>query len=150
ELLGQSAKSRNQPRGESKHLDFLCRFIAGSGVAEVIELAPLRCPPVKQRVFGRSKVRFTQKSWVHRNHEQQEQKRAKHQERGAEGDQRDEILRHGQKHVEQSDAAGCLASGALQLIVELWVLEVIQIEPRRVLHQANAGDVRKLIAEQTF
>ena len=95
-------------------------------------------------------MRFAEERRHHRHGEQQQQPRLLQQEDACQGDQRHEALRRRQEQREQPDAPHRLAAGALQVIVNLGVLELRQIERRRMLHQAHADAVAEQVAEQAL
>jgi hypothetical protein len=70
--------------------------------------------------------------------------------RSGQRSQGDEVLSGREQQGEQSDAADGLAAGALEVIVGIRVLELGEVERRRVLHQAHADLVGEQVAEQTL
>ena len=61
---------------------------------------------------------------------------------------RDDVLRLAEDLAEQRRAAGRLPAGALEPVLQLAVLEVLEVQGRGVLHQADARDVREPLGEQ--
>jgi hypothetical protein len=51
---------------------------------------------------------------------------------------------------EQPDSSGRLPPRAVELVVEVGVLELVEVERRGVAHQAHARHVREEVAEQTL
>ena len=51
---------------------------------------------------------------------------------------------------EQPDASDRLPAGALQLVVDLGVLELLQIERGRVSHELHAGAIGEEVAQQAL
>ena len=95
-------------------------------------------------------MRFAEKRGHHRHGEQQQQPRLGQQQHAGERDQRDEVLCRPQQQREQADAADGLAAGALEMIVDLGVLELGDIERGGVPHEAHAQPVGEQIAEQAL
>ena len=61
-----------------------------------------------------------------------------------------DVLHRREQQREQPDPAHRLPAGPLQLVVELGVLELLQVERRRVAHELDAGLVGEEIAEQAL
>ena len=93
-------------------------------------------------------MRLSEKARKDGEREEQEQPRIVHDERGAEREQRDEVLSHGEQHRDQADASGRLAARALQVIVEFGVFELREIQGGGVPHEADADVIGEEIAEQ--
>ena len=93
---------------------------------------------------------LAQQRGEHRHHQQHQQPGDVHRQRGGERDQGDQILQRRQQHGEQPDPSHRLPPGPLQLVVDLGVLELLQVERRRVLHQLDAGPVGEQVAQQAL
>src|SRR4029079_3811993 len=70
--------------------------------------------------------------------------------RHAERRERQESLCHAEDLAEQRHPSRGSLSGALEVIVEVGVLELMQVERRRVLHDPNAHAIREQVAEQSL
>ena len=130
-------------RREAEHLDFLRRLVARADVAEVVQLAPLRRPAEEQRVRSDAKCVSPRKLGSDRDDEQQEQPRAVGDERRASVTSVSASLRHREQLREQRRCAGRLPPRALEVIVELGILELREIERRGVLHEPHAHAFEK-------
>ncbi len=86
----------------------------------------------------------------HRHHQQHQKPGDVHRERDAERDQGDQVLQCRQQHGEEPDPPHGLPPGPLQLIVDFGVLELLQVERRRMLHQLNAGAIGEEVAQETL
>ncbi len=84
------------------------------------------------------------------HHEQHQQPGHVGREGGAERDQRDRVLDRGQQQSKQPDAPDRLPPRALELIVEIGILELLEVEGGRVAHELHAGAVGEEIAEQAL
>jgi hypothetical protein len=60
------------------------------------------------------------------------------------------VLHRGEQQGEEADPAHRLPPGALQLVVQLGVLELLEVEVGRVAHQLDAGLVGEQVAEQAL
>ena len=80
--------------------------------------------------------------------EQQQQPRIVDHQRGGERGEREHILPHRQQHRDEPDARRGLPACPLQVIVELRVLELLEIERRRMPHEPDAHAVGEEIAQQ--
>ena len=93
---------------------------------------------------------LAQQRGQHRDHQQHQQPGDVDRERRRQGDQRDRVLHRGEQQGEEPDPAHRLPPGALQLVVDLRVLELLQVERRGVPHQLDAGAVGEEIAQQAL
>ena len=150
ELLGQPVVAAHQEVGQAEQLELLGRDVAGADVAQVVELAALRGPGVEQRVAQRGEVGLAQERGEHRDDQQDQEPGDVHRERRGQRHQGDEILQRREEHGEEPDAAHRLPAGPLQLVVDLGVLELLQVEGGRVLHQLDAGAVGEQVAQQAL
>ena len=80
-------------------------------------------------------------------HQEEEEPDAEGEQRCAQRDERQRVLSEAEHLREEADAPCRIATRALEVIVELRVLELREVERRRVLHEANAHAVREKIAE---
>src|SRR5437868_8481050 len=79
--------------------------------------------------------------------EQKQQPRIVGDQGTGECDQRQRILGHRKQQAEKRNPTHGLSPGALEMIVELGILELGEIELRSVLHQLDAHRVGKEIAQ---
>jgi hypothetical protein len=93
-------------------------------------------------------VGLAQERGQHRDHQQQQQPGYVHRQRHAQRHQGDHVLDRGEQ--QGADAPHRLAPGPLQLVVQLGVLELLQVERRRVAHQLHAGAIGEEVAEQAL
>ena len=93
---------------------------------------------------------LAQERGEHRDHQQHQQPGDVHRERRGEGDEGDDLLHRREQEREQPDAADRLPPRPLELVVQLGVLELLQVERRRVAHQLDARLVGEEIAEQAL
>jgi hypothetical protein len=93
-------------------------------------------------------VSLAQERGHERQHQQHDQpRRVDRQARGKAGD-RHHVLGLAQDLVQQRRPARGLPPRAIELVLHLAVLEVLEVEARRMLHQADAGVVREALREQ--
>ena len=148
EVGGEAPVAVDQEAVEAEDLHFLRRLDAGAGLAHVVELAPLRRAQVVERVALRVEVRLAEERRHQRQRQQHDQpRRVEHQRRG-EAQDGDDVLRLAEHLAHQRAAADRLPARALQPVLQLAVLEVLEVERRRVLHQAQAGGVGELLRQQ--
>ena len=83
-----------------------------------------------------------------REEEQHDQPRRDDDEAGGEGDDGDEVLPLVEHLPDEAEAARRLPPGALELVVEVGVLEVLQVQLGGVLHQPHRRLVREEVAEE--
>ncbi len=93
---------------------------------------------------------FAEERRQHGDREEEQQPGQLNQQHAGQRNQRDEVLRCPEQQREQPDSAGRLATRALQVVVDLGVLELRQVERRGMLHQPDAEPVREEVAEQTL
>ncbi len=95
-------------------------------------------------------MRLANETRQHGDDEQHEEPRRLRGKRDAQRREREDALRHAEQLREQRDATGRPLPRALEMIVERRILELVQIERRRVLHDADADPIREQVAEQAF
>ena len=83
-----------------------------------------------------------------RDRQQHDQPRRVHDQPCGETGDGDDVLRLCEELAHQRHAPGGLPARALQAILEFAVLEILQVERRRVLHEAQARGVGELLGEQ--
>src|SRR5689334_18931293 len=82
--------------------------------------------------------------------EQDEEPAAEREQCGAERGERERVLGESQYLREEADAPSRVSARTLEVVVELRVLELREVQRRRVLHEPDAHAVGEQIAEQTF
>jgi hypothetical protein len=92
-------------------------------------------------------VRFADEGGHQRDRQQRDQPGRVHQQAGREADHRDHVLRLAEQLAHQVHPAHGLAPGAVQLVLQIGVLEVLQIQRGRVFHQADAGGIGEQLGE---
>ncbi len=148
EGIGELAVALDQEGVEAEDLHFLGGLDAGAGLAHVVDLAPLRRPHEVQRVALRVEVRLAEEGRDQRQDQQRDQPGGVDHQPGGEADDGHDVLRLAEELVHQRHPAGGLPAGALEPVLQLAVLEVLEVERRRVLHQAHAGGVGELLGEE--
>ena len=146
--LGERGVSVGEPAGEPEHLHLFRRLVARPDIAQVVELAALGCTAEEQGVRQRREVRLADEAGQDGEREQEQQPRVVQHQRGAEGAERDDVLPHREEHRDQPDARRRLPARALEVVVEVRVLELLEIQRRRVAHEAHADVVREQIPQQ--
>ena len=135
-------------RSESEDLDFLGAQVARSEQAQIVEFAALGRPAVEQGVGEHGEPGFAEESRNQGGNQDHQEPGREPDDAGREREECDELLGHRRQHGEHSQAAGRLASGALQLVVEDRILERDQVQLIGVLHHANADVVREAVTEE--
>jgi len=93
---------------------------------------------------------FTQKGRNDGHNQNQNQPRTKRYQSGSEQQQRNNVL-HLRKYLsKQYRAAGSLAAGAFEFVVEDRVFELVQIQLRCVVDQIDGGFIGHQIAQQAI
>ena len=136
--------------GEAKELHFLGGDVARADVAQVVELASFLGPGEEQRVAQRGVMGLAEERRENCQREEQQQPGDVDRDRNGQRDERDQVLEAGEYAGEEPDPPHRLPAGPLQLVVDLGVLELLEIERGRVLHQLNAGAVGEQVAQQTL
>jgi hypothetical protein len=95
-------------------------------------------------------VRLAEEARDDGDRKQDKQPRARDHERRAERDEGQRVLRHRQQLREEANPADGLSPRALEVVIEGGVLELCEVEGRRVLHEPNADVIREEVAEQTL
>ncbi len=148
EALGQRLVALDEKRVETEDLHFLGGLDAGAGLPHVVQLAALGRAAVVERVAARVEVHLAEKRRDQRDQQQHDQPRGVRDEADGEADDGDDVLRLAEQLPEQRQAAAGLPPRALQAVLQLAVLEVLEIERRGVLHQAHAGGIREALRQQ--
>jgi hypothetical protein len=86
-------------------------------------------------------VRLAEERGHERQHQQRDQPRCVRQEAGAEARDRHHVLGLAEDLAHQGRAAHGLAPRAVQAVLQLAVLEVLEVEGGRVRHEADARGV---------
>ena len=148
-LVGERAVALDQERVEAEDLHFLGGLDAGAGLAHVVELAPLRRARVVERVALRVEVRLAEERRHQRDREQQRSATARRRR----GRRRSSTTvttscAWPKSWLIRRHAPGGLPARALEPVLQLAVLEILEVERGRVLHQAQAGRVAELLRQQ--
>ena len=134
---------------QAEDLHFLRGLDAGAGLAHVVELAPLRRPRVVERVALRVEVRLAEEGRHQRDREQQRSATARRRSRPA---AKLTIVTTScawpNSWLIRRHAAHGLPARALEPVLQLAVLEVLEVERRGVLHQPHAGRVGEALRQQ--
>jgi hypothetical protein len=86
-------------------------------------------------------MRFADEGRDQRHGQQQHQPRCVGQQSDGEADHGDRVLRLAEQLAHQVHPAHGLPARAIQLVLQLGVLEILQVQGGRVFHQAHAGGV---------
>ena len=148
ERLGQLAVTGDHVAMEVEDLHLLRGFHARAHLPHVLELAALRRPGEVERVAQGVEVRFADEGRDQRDRQQQDQPGRIDQQPDGEADDGDRVLDLPEQLAHQVRAAHGLAPGALELVLQLRVLEVGEVQRGRVLHQAHAGGVGEQLRQQ--
>jgi len=148
EVVGEGAEAADEEIGEAENLDFLGGFVGGAGLAEVVELAALGRPGVREGVAALVEVRLAEEGGHHGQQQQPEQPGLEGDEAAGEEHEGDEILALAEDLAHEHGAGEGLAAGALELVVEGAVFELVEVEAGGVLHEADGGLVGEQVAEQ--
>jgi hypothetical protein len=148
EAVGQHPVALDEERVEAEDLHFLRRLDAGAGLPDVVQLAPSRRAAVIQGVAARVEVQLAQERRHQRDEQQRDQPRRVRDQARREGGDRDDVLCLPEQLRQQRQPAAGLPPRPLQAVLHLAVLEVLQVQRRRVLHQPHAGRVVEALREE--
>ena len=148
EGLGQRPVALDEEGVEAEDLHFLRRLHAGAGLADVVQLPPLRGPGVVEGVALGVEVRLAEEGGHERQDEQRDQPRRVGDQRGGEARDRHHVLGLAEELAHQGDPAHGLAPRAVEAVLELAVLEIFEVEGGRVLHETDARGVGEPLGEQ--
>ncbi len=148
EFVGQLAEAGDEEAVEVEDLHLLRRLHARAHLADVFELAPLRSPLEVQRVTERVEVRLADERRQQRHRQQHDQPWCVDQQACGEADHRDDVLHLAEQLAHQVHAPHRLATRAVELVLQVRVLEILQVERGRVLHQTHAGRVGEQFGQQ--
>jgi hypothetical protein len=93
-------------------------------------------------------VRLAHERGYEREDEQRDQPRRVRDQADREAGDGDDVLRLAEDLAHERRAARRLAARAVEPVLQLAVLEVLEVERRRVLHQADAGRVREALGQE--
>ena len=93
-------------------------------------------------------MRLAEEGRDEREEQQHDQPRRVDDEAGREARDRHDVLGLAEQLAHQRHAPAGLAARALELVLELAVLEVLEVERRGMLHQPDAGGVGDALGEQ--
>jgi hypothetical protein len=147
---GEHAIARGEPGRETEYLHFLGRLVARPHEPQVVELAPLGRAAKEERVAERRIVCLAEEARKHGRDKEQEKPRTVRDEHNGERGQRNGVLRHTEELREQRDPAGGLLARPLEVVVRRGVLELGEVQGRRVDHESDAHEIGKEVAEQRF
>jgi len=133
---------------EVEDLHLLGRLHAGAGLAQVLQLAPLRGPLEIEGVAQGVEVGLADERRHQGHGQQQDQPGRVHQQAHAEADHGDGVLDLAEQLAHQVHPAHGLAPGAVQPVLQVRILEVLQVQGGGVLHQAHAAGIGEQFREQ--
>ena len=148
EARRRAAVALDQEAIEAEDLHFLRGLDAGRGLAHVVELAPLRRAGEVERVALRVEVRLAEERRDQRQQQQHDEPRRVDQQAGGEARDGHHVLRLVEELAHQRHAPAGLAARALELVLQLAVLEILEVERGRMLHQPQARRVADPLREQ--
>ena len=148
ELGGQRAVALDEEGVEAEDLHLLRRVHAGAGLAHVVQLAALGRTRVVERVALRVEVRLAQEGRHQRQQQQADEPGRVDGQPGRETEDGHHVLRLAEELAQKRDPPAGLAACAIEPVLQLAVLEVLEVEGRRVLHEAHAGGDVVLLREQ--
>ena len=148
EARGERSVALDQERVEAEDLDLLRGLHAGAGLADVVELAALGRALVVERVAARIEVRLADERRHQRDRQQHDEPGRVHDQPRGEADDRHGVLRLAEQLAHQRRAPGRLAPRALEAVLQVGVLEVLEVQRRRMLHQAQARLVAEFLRQQ--
>ena len=150
EFVCESFVLASEVVGKAEELHFLGCHVAGRDITQIVELPALRRPFVEQRVRETREVRLPDERRQYGKHEHQQEPAVEGDERGKERNQGQTALPDAEQYCQQPDPPDGLPAGSLQRIVELRVLEVLQIQGGRVLHDPHRQTIAEQIAEKAL
>ena len=148
--LGQHAIPLGEPPGETKQLHFLRRVGARTDPTQIVQLTSLGRPSVEQGILHGGEPRFAEEAGDDRDDEQDHEPRTEREQAGAERHERQRVLREAEQLGHEPDSPHGLTPCALQMIVELGILELREIERRGVLHEPHADPIAEPVAEHAL
>ena len=137
ELVRQFAEAGDEEAVEVEDLHLFRRFHARAHLADVFELATFRRPLEIQRIAQRIEMRLADEGGNQRHRQQHDQPRRVDQQAGREADHRDHVLHLAEQLAHQVHASHRLATRAVELVLQVGIFEVLQVQRRRVFHQAS-------------
>ena len=93
-------------------------------------------------------MRLAEEGGDQRQQQQHDQPRRIGGEPGGEADDGDDVLRLAEHLADERRAPADLPPGAVELVLDLAVLEVLEVERRGVLHQPDAGGIGEPFGQQ--
>ena len=93
-------------------------------------------------------MRLAEERRQQRHQQQHDQPRRIDQQAGGEARHRHHVLRLAEQLRHQGETPAGLAARALELVLELGILEILEVERRGVLHQAHARGVGHPLRQQ--
>ena len=141
EVGGKAPVAIDQEAVQAENLHFLGGFDARGGMPDIVELAPFRRADVVERIALRVEMRLAEERRHQSEKQQEDQPRRVQDQAGGEARHGHHVLRLAEQLAHQRHPPAGLAAGALELVLELGVFEILEVESRRVLHQAHARSV---------
>ena len=148
ELLRQLAETGDEEAVEAEDLDLFRGLHAGAHLPDVLELPAFRRPLEVERVIERVEMRFADERRHQRDRQQHDQPGGVDEQSGREAHHGHRVLRLPEQLAHQVHAAHGLAPRAVQLVLQVGVLEVLQVERGGVLHQPDAGGVGEQLRQR--
>ena len=141
EALGQGAVAVGEEGVQVEDLDFFGGFRLGRDLADIVQLAPFGSAAEIQRVVAGVEMRLAQECRDQRHQQQHDQPRIIGDQPAREGQHGQDVLHLPEDLAHQGHAARGLTAGAVQLVLEGRVLEILQIQVGCMFHQIHGhGD----------
>ena len=144
----QAAIAVDQEAVEAEDLHFLGRLDARRRLPHVVELAPLGRAQIVERIALRVEMRLAEERRHQGDEQQNDEPRRVDEQAGGEARHRHDVLRLPEQLAHQRHASAGLPARALELVLELGVLEILKVERRRMLHEADARGVGHALRQQ--
>ena len=138
----------DQEAVETENLHFLGGLNAGGGLPHIVEFAPLRRAAVIERIALRVEMRLADESRHQRHKQQHDEPGRVNDESGGKARHRHDVLRLTEQLRHQRHPPAGLAARALELILEIGVLKILQVESCRMLHQTDARGIGHAFGKQ--
>ena len=149
EVRGEAHVPIDQEAVETENLYFLCGFNAGGGLPHIVEFPPFRRAAVIERIALRVEMGLSNESRHQCDQQQHDEPGGVNNERGSKAHHSHNVLRLTEQLRHQRHPPAGLAAGALELILEIGVLKILQVESRSVLHQTDTRGVGHPLGKQT-
>src|SRR5690606_18434110 len=133
--LGETAEALDEKTLEAEELDLLGGLDAGAEIAHVVELPPLGRAEIVEAVAEGVELQFAEQRRQQRDEHQQDQRGPVGGERDHQRDGAEYVLDLAEDEAEQAGATRDLPPGAVEPVLLLAALELLEIERGRLLHQ---------------